>query len=64
MPTLLVYGDADTRAPLDVAHALHRAIPHSELTVLEGLGHECFLESPIMFETAVRSFLRRTEDHE
>jgi pimeloyl-ACP methyl ester carboxylesterase len=57
VPTLLVYGDADARASLEVATALHEAIPGSELTVLPGLGHECYLESPEAFEEAVRAFL-------
>jgi pimeloyl-ACP methyl ester carboxylesterase len=58
LPTLLVYGDADERSPLEVADALRRAIPHSTLKLLEGLGHECHLESPTMFEAIVRSFLQ------
>jgi pimeloyl-ACP methyl ester carboxylesterase len=57
VPTLLVYGDADTRSPLTVADALHRAIPNSTLEVLRGLGHECYLESPSAFEAVVRPFL-------
>jgi pimeloyl-ACP methyl ester carboxylesterase len=56
-PTLLVYGEADERSPLGVARALHRAIPGSTLTVLPGLGHECYLEDPLAFEVAVREFL-------
>jgi pimeloyl-ACP methyl ester carboxylesterase len=62
VPTLLVYGDADERSPLEVAHALHAAMPRSTLTVMPGLGHECHLESPKAFETAVRSFLLGLED--
>ena len=57
IPTLLVYGDADERAPMGVARALHDAIPGSTLTVLPGLGHECHLESAASFESAVRPFL-------
>lgn len=58
VPTLLLYGDADERAPLEVADALHRAIPTSTLVVLPGLGHECFLESPEACEAEVRRFLK------
>jgi len=61
VPTLLVYGDADTRSPLTVANELHCAIPGSTLSVLPGLGHECYLESPIVFENAVRPFLLAQE---
>jgi pimeloyl-ACP methyl ester carboxylesterase len=62
-PTLLVYGDHDVRAPVEVGEALHLALAHSTLTVLPGLGHECFIEDAARFEAAVRSFLdghRRT----
>jgi pimeloyl-ACP methyl ester carboxylesterase len=58
VPTLLISGDADERSPLPVAEQLHRAIPGSTLTVLAGLGHECFIESAAAFDAAVRSFLR------
>jgi pimeloyl-ACP methyl ester carboxylesterase len=57
VPTLLVYGDADERAPLAVAHDLHQAIPHSRLVVLSGVGHVCSVEAPEAFNGAVRPFL-------
>lgn len=56
-PTLLVYGDQDIRSPVEVGEALHRALSHSTLTVLPGLGHECYLEDAARFEAAVRPFL-------
>ena len=56
-PTLLIYGDADERSPLDIANKLHATIPRSSLTVMPGLGHECFLESAEALDTEVRSFL-------
>lgn len=58
VPTLLLYGEADARSPLTVATELHRAIAGSTLTVLPGLGHECYLESAATFEAEVRTFLR------
>jgi pimeloyl-ACP methyl ester carboxylesterase len=58
VPTLLLYGDADERAPLSVAEDLHRSIPASKLVVLPGLGHEFYLEDPDRFDTEVRAFLR------
>lgn len=57
IPTLLVAGDTDQRSPLTVAQELHAAIRGSTLTVLPGVGHECFLESADAFEAAVRDFL-------
>jgi pimeloyl-ACP methyl ester carboxylesterase len=58
VPTLLVYGDQDVRAPLRVAEDLQAAIPGSTLVVLPGTGHVCNIESPGAFNDAVRSFLR------
>jgi pimeloyl-ACP methyl ester carboxylesterase len=57
VPTLLLYGDADERSSLSVARELHASIPRSTLTVLPGLGHECYLESAETFATEVRKFL-------
>lgn len=59
VPTLLVYGDRDARAPLPVAEHLHGAIAASELTVLPGLGHVCNLEDPDQFNATLRAWLRR-----
>jgi pimeloyl-ACP methyl ester carboxylesterase len=59
VPTLLVYGDRDVRAPLTVGEALHAAITGSTLVVLGGAGHVCNLESPDEFDAAVRRFLHR-----
>jgi pimeloyl-ACP methyl ester carboxylesterase len=58
VPTLLLYGDTDVRAPLAVAEALAAAIPGSELTLLPGAGHVCNLEAANRFNHEVRDFLR------
>jgi pimeloyl-ACP methyl ester carboxylesterase len=60
VPTLLVYGDKDVRAPLAVAEELHAAISGSTLVVVPGVGHLCNLEAPEEFNTTVRTFLRST----
>ena len=57
VPTLLVYGDRDVRAPLTVAEALQAAIPRSRLVVLPDAGHLCNIEAPNEFNDAVRDFL-------
>jgi pimeloyl-ACP methyl ester carboxylesterase len=58
VPTLLVYGDRDVRAPLAVAEDLNAAIAGSTLVVLAGVGHACNLEAPEEFNRVVRAFLR------
>ena len=57
VPTLLVYGDQDVRAPLAVAEAMHAAIAGSKLVVLPGAGHLCNMEAPGEFNEALRNFL-------
>jgi pimeloyl-ACP methyl ester carboxylesterase len=57
VPTLLVYGGQDARAPLPVAQDLHRSIPGSTLVVLPDAGHVCNIEAPEAFNQTVRSFL-------
>ena len=57
VPTLLVYGDRDVRAPLAVAEHLHAEIAGSTLVVLPGTGHVCN-RGPGAFNGAVREFLR------
>lgn len=57
VPTLVLCGDADERSPVSIATSIHDAIPGSELVVLHGLGHECFLESPETVQADVRRFL-------
>jgi pimeloyl-ACP methyl ester carboxylesterase len=58
VPTLLLYGDRDVRAPLTVAEHLHGAIAGSKLVVLPGVGHVCNIEAPDAFNHEVRQFLR------
>lgn len=57
-PTLLLYGDADQRAPRRVAEGIHRLAPSSTLVFGAGFGHEWYLESPSTFDAEVRRFLR------
>jgi pimeloyl-ACP methyl ester carboxylesterase len=56
IPTLLVWGDADKRSPLRVAHAMRDAIPGARLEVIAGAGHLSNLEQPTDFSTIVRNF--------
>jgi pimeloyl-ACP methyl ester carboxylesterase len=38
-PTLLLYGSEDTETPPEIGTRLHRLMPASEFSLLEGLGH-------------------------
>ena len=58
VPTLLIYGAEDVRAPRGVAKALHAAIPGSRLMLVPAAGHDVNLEAPEEYDAAVRGFLR------
>lgn len=58
VPTLLLYGDADRRVPLDVAEDLRTKIPGSKLVILLGVGHQSNIEAAERFNGEVRRFLR------
>ena len=60
VPTLLVYGDEDVRAPLAVGEHLHASIDGSTLVVLPGSGHVVTIDAPDAFNRAVRTFLRES----
>ena len=61
VPTLLLYGDQDMRAPLTVAEDLHTRIPASRLVVMPGVGHMSSIEAPETFNAEVRTFLKRAQ---
>ncbi len=63
VPTLLIWGERDTRSPLDVARQFHDAIPDSRLVVIPGAGHVSNLEQPELFTDAVRGFCRAVAQH-
>ena len=56
-PTLLIWGDADKRSPIAIAHQLERSIPAATLAVLPGVGHVSNFEAPAAFNAILRQFL-------
>ncbi|MDQ6920237.1 MAG: alpha/beta hydrolase [Candidatus Dormibacteraeota bacterium] len=59
VPTLLICGQRDERAPLQVAQQLHAAIPASTLVILPDVGHVCNIEAPEAFTREVRAFVSK-----
>jgi pimeloyl-ACP methyl ester carboxylesterase len=59
VPTLLLYGELDERAPRVAATDLHARIPGSTLTVMSGVGHCTNVEAPALYNDIVRRFLTR-----
>ena len=58
VPSLLIWGELDTRSPLTVAEQFERSISDTKLVVIPGAGHVSNLEAPEPFNDAVREFCR------
>jgi len=56
-PTLVIVGEQETAAPVEVARAIHAAIPGSELVIIPSAAHISNLERPAAFNRALLSFL-------
>ncbi len=64
VPTLLIRGAQDVRAPREVAEALHAAIPGSRLIQIPDAGHDVNLEAPGEYDAAVLAFLHAGQPSE
>jgi 3-oxoadipate enol-lactonase len=56
VPTLVVWGEADTMLSVDRGHRLVEAIPNAQFVGLPGVGHTCQIEAPDEFVAAVAPF--------
>ncbi|GGQ73629.1 alpha/beta fold hydrolase [Streptomyces asoensis] len=61
VPALVVVGEDDEYTPVADARAMHAALPHGELRVVEGAAHLPNLERPDDFNKALEEFLTRTD---
>lgn len=57
VPTLLLHGNQDVRAPFFVAEAIRKAISNSQLVVIRDAGHIVNIEAAARFNAEVRAFL-------
>jgi len=60
VPSLLIWGTRDGAVDLRSAEQLRRALPASELRLIEGAGHLPFEETPEEFNRLVLDFVERT----
>ena len=56
-PTLILHGAGDLGFPVEVAHRLHAAVPHSELAVIDRAGHAPHFERRAEWVARLRAFL-------
>ncbi|MFE6940106.1 alpha/beta fold hydrolase [Streptomyces chartreusis] len=61
VPALVVVGADDTYTPVPDAEAMHAALPHSTLRVIEGAAHMPNLERPREFDEALAAFLEHVD---
>lgn len=62
VPTLIIHGADDQIVPVFEAEAMHKAIPHSRLVILQDAGHLPNLEQPDAFNDALIDFLEEVEE--
>ena len=58
LPTLIVSGKEDFFTPIHLAEQIHRSIRDSEWKVLEGVGHNLYLEKPGQLTRMALDFLK------
>lgn len=57
IPSLLIWGDADTATPISDGETFERLIPDAGLVRIKGAGHYSFLQAPDIAARAIASFL-------
>jgi pimeloyl-ACP methyl ester carboxylesterase len=57
-PTLLIWGSKDPIMGEDVRQSLRDALPHAQVKIFDGLGHNPFWEDPRGVAHAVNAFLQ------
>lgn len=61
VPTLLIYGELDVRAPREVWAPIHDGISHSRLVLIPGVGHMVDMQAPEICNDEIRAFVREVE---
>lgn len=56
-PTLVLMGEHDRLVTLDYAAAWQAALPHAQVTTIEGSGHLVNVEAPVAGSTAIAEFI-------
>ena len=59
LPTLIVSGREDVFTPILLAEQIHRSIRDSEWKILEGVGHNLYIEKPGQLTQVALEFLKR-----
>ncbi len=57
VPSLILHGTSDHIVPISVSQQYEELLPHAQLQVVEGAGHQLEAEDPLSFGSAVLPFL-------
>jgi len=60
IPLLAIWGDKDTISPPADSKILEAHVKNSEIRIIEGAGHPCYLDEPAKFTEIVKDFLQRS----
>jgi pimeloyl-ACP methyl ester carboxylesterase len=60
-PTLLLWGKDDTTIPLDHSTDICRAIPHTQIYIIEGCGHLPHYEKPEFVNPLILNFIKESQ---
>ncbi len=58
VPTLIVWGSEDAISPLSNGHTLDSSVPDSELIMVQGAPHPCYLDQPDIWHWELIQFLK------
>ncbi|MEW6586295.1 MAG: alpha/beta fold hydrolase [Nitrospirota bacterium] len=61
VPVLGLWGERDNISPPDNAKTLADHVKDSEVHVIKGAGHACYLDKPEEFKSLVRKFLKKID---
>ena len=56
-PILILHGEKDMGFPVQLAERLHRQLPTSTLTIIDGAAHMCHFERPELWSQQIREFV-------
>jgi pimeloyl-ACP methyl ester carboxylesterase len=59
-PTLVLWGDSDSRSPVAIGRHIQSLIPQAELRVMERTGHVSNMEQAATFNELLLSFVQRS----
>lgn len=55
--TFIIFGKNDKETPIYMAKRLNKGLKNSKIFIIDGAGHFCFVDKPLIFNTEVREFL-------